>query len=286
MRQAFAVLGSGVAMAMASRDRRSASRSACQVSSACAGIISSIAFNPDRSGVVAAGSYAGVAGLYDEATMQLQLLLYGHKGGITQASCQGGSPCMSRSRRLIMHALALQRRMRRVLAAGPGRCEGFDAVRGSRCTQGGCTAAKGCCDMCRCSSPGTAIICTLALGGTATSCAGTSDTPLRPCTACAATPAAPTSECSLTLSRPAGIWRQARGGPHLWTEQGAAARLSEFGFAQHELCSKCRQRRNRGPTDLVHKAVCLACAMLCEAIMAHGTSDPAKRGGGKRQGQG
>ena len=54
--------------------------------SVCAGIVSCIAFNPDRSGLIAAGSYSGQAGLYDASTHELLFLLQGQKGGLTQVT--------------------------------------------------------------------------------------------------------------------------------------------------------------------------------------------------------
>eukprot|EP00741_Cyanophora_paradoxa_P016568 tig00020927_g15998.t1 len=50
------------------------------------GIISSIAFSPDRSGLYAAGSYARTVGLYDERQRQPLLVLAGHAGGVTQVA--------------------------------------------------------------------------------------------------------------------------------------------------------------------------------------------------------
>lgn len=51
------------------------------------GIISCLAYNPDRSGMLAAGAYSGVAALYDAATLApMALLPDGHSAGITQAS--------------------------------------------------------------------------------------------------------------------------------------------------------------------------------------------------------
>lgn len=47
------------------------------------GIISALAFSPSGD-LLAAGSYAGVIGLFDGATLEQQLLLSGHKGGVTQ----------------------------------------------------------------------------------------------------------------------------------------------------------------------------------------------------------
>ena len=51
---------------------------------AAPGIISCLAPSPDRSGLLAAGSYSGVAALFDEATGELLFLLAGHSGGVTQ----------------------------------------------------------------------------------------------------------------------------------------------------------------------------------------------------------
>jgi WD40 repeat protein len=50
-----------------------------------AGIVSCFAFNPDRSGVFAAGAYDGSVALYDVNTCEQQLLLHGHSGGVTHA---------------------------------------------------------------------------------------------------------------------------------------------------------------------------------------------------------
>jgi hypothetical protein len=50
-----------------------------------AGIISCLAYNPDLSGMLAAGAYSGVAALYDAGTLApLALLPGGHSAGITQ----------------------------------------------------------------------------------------------------------------------------------------------------------------------------------------------------------
>jgi hypothetical protein len=50
-----------------------------------AGIISSLAYNPDLSGMLAAGAYSGVAALYDSGTLApIALLPGGHTAGITQ----------------------------------------------------------------------------------------------------------------------------------------------------------------------------------------------------------
>ena len=48
-----------------------------------AGIVSCFAFNPDRSGVFAAGAYDGSVALYDVNTGEQQLLMHGHSGGVT-----------------------------------------------------------------------------------------------------------------------------------------------------------------------------------------------------------
>jgi hypothetical protein len=51
-----------------------------------AGIISCLAYNPDLSGMLAAGAYSGVAALYDAGTLApIALLPGGHSAGITQA---------------------------------------------------------------------------------------------------------------------------------------------------------------------------------------------------------
>jgi len=47
------------------------------------GIISSISFAPDNSGLMAVGSYSGVAALYDSRTQEQLFILEGHRGGIT-----------------------------------------------------------------------------------------------------------------------------------------------------------------------------------------------------------
>lgn len=44
-----------------------------------------MSFNPDRSGLMAAGSFSGQAALYDSTTSELLFLLEGQKGGLTQA---------------------------------------------------------------------------------------------------------------------------------------------------------------------------------------------------------
>lgn len=51
---------------------------------ACAGIVSCLAPNPDRSGMLAAGSYGGSAALLDPRTRELLCLLEGgHAGGVS-----------------------------------------------------------------------------------------------------------------------------------------------------------------------------------------------------------
>lgn len=50
-----------------------------------AGIVSCFSFNPDRSGVFAAGAYDGSVALYDVNTREQLLLLHGHAGGVTHA---------------------------------------------------------------------------------------------------------------------------------------------------------------------------------------------------------
>ena len=50
-----------------------------------AGIISCLTYNPDLSGMLAAGAYSGVAALYDAGTLAPTALLPGgHSAGITQ----------------------------------------------------------------------------------------------------------------------------------------------------------------------------------------------------------
>lgn len=48
------------------------------------GIVSCLAFNPDYSGLVAAGSYSGLVGLYTEGDRGVVSVLEGHRGGVTQ----------------------------------------------------------------------------------------------------------------------------------------------------------------------------------------------------------
>mmetsp|Transcript_4588 Transcript_4588/g.13196 ORF Transcript_4588/g.13196 Transcript_4588/m.13196 type:complete len:424 (-) Transcript_4588:321-1592(-) len=51
------------------------------------GIISCLAFNPDNSGIIAAGAYSGVAALYDAHTLApATVMAGGHSAGITQVS--------------------------------------------------------------------------------------------------------------------------------------------------------------------------------------------------------
>jgi len=54
------------------------------------GVISALAFNPDYSGIYAAGSYAKTICLYSEAEGELYGTLEGHVGGITKLKF---SPC-------------------------------------------------------------------------------------------------------------------------------------------------------------------------------------------------
>jgi hypothetical protein len=50
-----------------------------------AGLVSCFAFNPDRSGLLAAGAYDCTAALYDFGTRTQLALLHGHAGGVTHA---------------------------------------------------------------------------------------------------------------------------------------------------------------------------------------------------------
>lgn len=52
----------------------------------CLGIISSIAFSPTDSGMLAAGSYSQTTGIYREDNMELLYVLHGQEGGVTQVS--------------------------------------------------------------------------------------------------------------------------------------------------------------------------------------------------------
>ena len=52
--------------------------------SMCVGIISCLAYSPDANGVLAAGSYSGVAAIYDTHMRSATCTLAGHNGGITQ----------------------------------------------------------------------------------------------------------------------------------------------------------------------------------------------------------
>jgi len=52
---------------------------------AAPGIVSCLAPSPDRSGLLAAGSYSGAAALFDEGAGELLFVLAGHVGGVTQA---------------------------------------------------------------------------------------------------------------------------------------------------------------------------------------------------------
>lgn len=47
--------------------------------------MSCLAPSPDRSGLLAAGSYSGAAALFDEGAGELLFVLAGHVGGVTQA---------------------------------------------------------------------------------------------------------------------------------------------------------------------------------------------------------
>jgi hypothetical protein len=63
------------------------------------GIVSCLAPNPDRSGMLAAGSFAGGAALLDSRSRELLCLMEGgHAGGLTHVSCCGpmfGGGCVS-----------------------------------------------------------------------------------------------------------------------------------------------------------------------------------------------
>lgn len=50
------------------------------------GIISSIAFSPTGSGMLAAGSYNQTTAIYREDNMELLYVLHGQEGGVTQVS--------------------------------------------------------------------------------------------------------------------------------------------------------------------------------------------------------
>lgn len=84
-----------------------------------AGIISCLAPNPDRSGLLAAGAYSGVAALYDALSRSLVCLLEGHTGGVTQAGPRAG-------RCAVAHHSASQRSAvwRAMLGGSPGWGQG------------------------------------------------------------------------------------------------------------------------------------------------------------------
>ncbi|EPS70337.1 hypothetical protein M569_04425, partial [Genlisea aurea] len=48
------------------------------------GIVSTIAFSPTHSGMLAAGSYSRTTGIYREDNMELLYVLHGQEGGVTQ----------------------------------------------------------------------------------------------------------------------------------------------------------------------------------------------------------
>lgn len=50
------------------------------------GLISTIAFNPDYSGLIAAGSFNTGIGIYIEKELEPYTVLWGHEGGITHVS--------------------------------------------------------------------------------------------------------------------------------------------------------------------------------------------------------
>lgn len=52
----------------------------------CAGIISSIAFSPSCTGMLATGSYSQTTGIYREDNMELLYVLHGQEGGVTHVS--------------------------------------------------------------------------------------------------------------------------------------------------------------------------------------------------------
>jgi WD40 repeat protein len=56
------------------------------------GIVSCLAFNPDYSGLVAAGSYSGRVGLYTEGERGVVSVLEGHRGGVTQVPTRLSPP--------------------------------------------------------------------------------------------------------------------------------------------------------------------------------------------------
>jgi hypothetical protein len=68
----------------------------CRRSKGQKGIISTIAFNPDRSGMYAAGSYSRSVGLYSEGSKRAMCLLDGANGGITHVWIQAVS-CLSQT---------------------------------------------------------------------------------------------------------------------------------------------------------------------------------------------
>lgn len=61
------------------------------------GIVSCLAFNPDYSGLLAAGSYSGLVGLYTEGERGVVSVLEGHRGGVTQVLCRHSWPDLKSS---------------------------------------------------------------------------------------------------------------------------------------------------------------------------------------------
>ena len=146
------------------------------------GIIASICCNPDHSTMLAAGSYLGDTGIFDENTGDLLYVLQGQRGGITQVTATG------------MHAF-------------PRSPQGIDSHHEahSLCCTGGLrrklwhqSAPLRCATMCRWTSQKMETTCTRVLGGTQTSSAGTSATHLTWCTGCREMLQTPTSASNLT----------------------------------------------------------------------------------------
>lgn len=60
-----------------------------------------MAFNGEGGGLMAAGSYSGIAALYDPDALHLIALLDGHSGGITQARLSAQAPAVTAGSNLL-----------------------------------------------------------------------------------------------------------------------------------------------------------------------------------------
>ncbi len=170
-----------------------------------AGIVSCLACNPDRSGMLAAGAYSGDAGIFDERTGELQYVLQGQKGGITQV-CE---PCRLRTlsspessqlwnEHRSPKSITVPGARSLPCCASPAHLPRASLFTHSVLGEPKQRRPHGDCALCRCSSRATATSCTQARAAMPTSSAGTCASRPTWCTACSARPRAPTSASTST----------------------------------------------------------------------------------------